>query len=480
MLGKDKHASVLWSALDTLRNPLSTAKSLQLTVTLYGLKVLFEAAEQYEPLGIEYDPTLHWGNLLRSKEPAIFLANCVEFLAGQPRLNPLRRAPFDPVILKQHVGEDRLSRVILTLERLDVDAKTLGDLREVGDVLEGFLSKALTADRASGEYYTPPELNNLKARLLFSSTRNIPEDVYDPTCGVGGNFVAFNKLLPVSASQRVEYFGQDVDEATLYLCTWNLLLHGITRFQLAAGDTLVRPELKDHATGELKRFDLVLADPPFGAKLSTNLGGEDPYQRFRYGEVRGNRSEYAFLQHILASLNEGGRAAVSLLSGALFRSGFEQMIRENFVRADVVSASIALPTNLLPTTGLAVNILVFDSGKIPELRERVFFVDASGLQAPNRSTPLDTASQDLIVETVLERSTKGGFATLAGPAQLEEHAYSLLPQVYIPKPMPKRPPIGELDEEIGRLEHRLTEARNEFTYALEAIMTSASEGGEVR
>lgn len=479
MLDRAKHLSALGLALDDLRGAVFPTNSLSIIVTLYGLKVLFECAEHYERLGIDADLNLGWGDLLRSQEPAALLMRCVEFLAHNPRLTPFRHPPFSAAYLEQRVGEDRLSRVILTLDRLNVDVKTLVDLRDVGEVLESFLARPLTADRSRGEHYTPPELNTLKARLLLSDDANTPEEVYDPTCGVGGNLVALHKLLPPSALPRAEYFGQDVDAAALYLCAWNLLLHGITRFQLAEGDTLTEPRLKDPATGEIKRFDLVVADPPFGVKANITLSGEDPYRRFRYGEVRGSRTEYAFLQHILASLKEGGRAAVSLLSGALFRSGFEQTIRENFVRAGVVSASVALPSNLLPNTNLPVNILIFNFNETRGAREQVLFVDASEMTSYDRTPSLSASRQDAIVKAVAERSNAAG-SVLADLGVLEAHAYSLLPQVYLPRSAQKLPSAGDLDDEITELEDELAEARDKFDRALEALTASTLRGGETR
>lgn len=465
----------LWSAMDSLRGALTTAESVRVITTLYGMKVLNDGTEIFERLPRQFFSELDWYGVRSSKSPAAYLAKHLTSLGESVILRFLSNKEMTELFRK--LGDERLSRLTLTLDRLDVRPASRSDLLKLGDVLTRLFARLAANDRYFGEFLTPAELSILKAKLVLPNTQPVPQEIYDPTCGLGGNLIQAYKELSEEERQKAVFYGQDMNLTSLYLCTWNLLLHGITQFELADGDTLSRPGFTEEGKGrELKRFDVVLADPPLSMKFHDDFGAHDLFQRFRYGEVRGSRADYAFLQHILASLKVDGKAAVVVAPGALFRSGFEQEIRENFVRAGVVSTSIGLPNNLLSYTGLPVNMLLFDVSKASQSRESVQFVDASEMVSKaatrGRASTIGTDTLNRIIATVHEWKVDQGFSAVIGIAELDEHGYSLLPQVYITKPLPELPSVEQLGDEIKALEQGLAQERETFDGSLGAMLKS--------
>ena len=465
----------LWSAMDSLRGTLTTAESVRVIVTLYGMKVLNDGTEVYERLPHRFFSKLGWYGVRSSQSPAAYLAEHLAYLGESTTLRFLSNKEMTGLF--QKLGDERLSRLTLTLDKLDVCPASRSDLLKLGDVLTQLFARFAATDKYFGESLTPVELSVLKAKLILPNMQPVSQEIYDPVCGVGGNLVQAYRELPDKDREKAVFFGQDTNLTSLYLCTWNLLLHGITTFELVAGDTLSQPGFSEEGKGkELKRFDAVLADPPLSMKFRDDFGVHDPFRRFRYGEVRGSRADYAFLQHILASLKINGKAAVIVALGALFRSGFEQEIRENFVRAGVVSASIGLPSNLLSYTGLPVNMLLFDVLQASQSRESVQFVDASEMVSKTatrgRASTIGADTLGRIIATVRERKVEQGFSAVVGIAELDKHDYSLLPQVYITKPLPKLPSVEQLGDEIKALEQGLAQERETFDGSIEAMLKS--------
>jgi type I restriction enzyme M protein len=463
MINKDRHVSTLWEAREKLRADPAITDSFPMVLSLYGLKVLADSAELYFRLGISVETRHLWQRLRSASHPVTMLQEILAELSHHEPLNFIRGEYLPP---QPEMRDDVLSRVVFQLEHLDARATTPEELGLIGEVADEFLERHAAANGLrSGGFYTPRAINRLKACLLVSGRGDACKTVYDPACGVGGTLAALDKALDRGA---VHYYGQDTNVQTLFLCAWNLILHGIVRFTRAHGDTLLDPKFLDSENRQrVRRFDLVLSDPPFNLPLTSDFSGRDSYQRFRYGEVRGKRSDYGFLQHILASLAEGGRAAVTVVASALSRSGFEQKIRTNLIHADVLSASISLPRAALPGSYTNVNILVFEPDKPPERRGKVFFVDA--VNAAGDDQPLDVELRNRILDVYQTGALIKGFTEIADLIRLEEHDFSLLPQVYVPKPAQRFPPVEKLDAEISELERKLEDARRRFDRALAAI-----------
>jgi type I restriction enzyme M protein len=157
----------------------------------------------------------------------------------------------------------------------------------------------------------------------------------------------------------------------------NLLLHGLSDHEIKKGDTIREPKLLDE-NGELLLYDRVIANPPFSLK---NWGREeaeaDEFNRFRFGLPPKNAGDYAFIQHMIATLNDKGKAGVVMPHGVLFRGGAEGKIRQGILEEDLIEAIIGLPSNLFYGTGIPACILIISKNKEEYKKGKVLFIDAS-------------------------------------------------------------------------------------------------------
>jgi len=173
--------------------------------------------------------------------------------------------------------------------------------------------------------------------------------------------------------KNISLYGQERNIGTWAICKMNMLLHGITA-TLEKGDTLRKPKLL-REDGKLMEFDIVIANPPFSLK---NWGYEeaqhDPYRRFRFGIPPKGYGDYAFVQHMIATLNQKGRMGVVLPHGALFRGGAEGKIRQGILEEDLLEAVIGLPSNLFYGTGIPACLFIINKNKPKERRGKVFFL----------------------------------------------------------------------------------------------------------
>ncbi len=270
---------------------------------------------------------------------------------------------------------DRLSKLIGIFEGLDFSTNRADGDDLLGDAYEYFMRHFATeSGKSKGQFYTPAEVSRIIAKVVGAKKALSQEmTVYDPTCGSG------SLLLKVAdeAPKGLSIFGQEKDNATAALARMNMILHGQPTAEIWQGNTLTDPHWKEQ-NDTLKRFDFVVANPPFSDKAWSN--GLDPthdrFERFEPGIPPAKNGDYAYLLHILASLKSRGKAAVILPHGVLFRGGAEGNIRKNLIRRGLIKAIIGLPPNLFFGTGIPASIIVLDK-EDAENRKGIFFIDAS-------------------------------------------------------------------------------------------------------
>lgn len=227
----------------------------------------------------------------------------------------------------------------------------------------------------AGEFFTPRQVVKLLVRLLDPQPG---ESVYDPACGTGGMLVeTINTVREHGGDTRtLRLYGQEVNLTTSAIARMNLFLHDIEDFKIVRGDTLRQPALRN-ADGNLRQFDVVIANPPFSLK---NWGHEtwasDP--RAFCGMPPASFGDWAWIQHMIASMSpETGRVGVVMPLGALFRVGAERRIRQCVLERDLVEAVIELPPNLFYSTIIPVAVLVFRHRKSKDRTGKVLLVDGS-------------------------------------------------------------------------------------------------------
>jgi type I restriction enzyme M protein len=245
----------------------------------------------------------------------------------------------------------------------------------LGDAYEYLMRHFATeSGKSKGQFYTPSEVSRVLAKVIGINQRNSTTQTtaYDPTCGSG------SLLLKVmsEAGKNIDLYGQEKETATANLALMNMILHGAETATIVADNTLSKPAFKQD--GKLRKFDYIVANPPFSsANWSNGLSvDKDEFDRFEYGVPPEKNGDYAFLLHILTSLRSTGKAAVVLPHGVLFRGNAEAEIRKNIIKQGLIKGIIGLPINLFYGTGIPACIIVLDK-EGAKTRDHIFMIDAS-------------------------------------------------------------------------------------------------------
>lgn len=245
----------------------------------------------------------------------------------------------------------------------------------LGDAYEYLMKKfASEAGKSKGQFYTPSEVSRIMAKIIGigQSKQNIIS-IYDMACGSGS--LLLKAASEANHNTKVYLYGQEKDTNTAGLCVMNMFLHGNETAIVKIDNTLTKPQFLEN--GRLKTFDYCVANPPFSVKKwSTDM--EETYDRFTgFGMPPEGCADYAFLLHMLKSMDpDHGRAAIILPHGVLFRGGQEEQIRKNLIKKGYIEGIIGLPANLFYGTGIPACIIVLDKENASS-RKNVFIIDAS-------------------------------------------------------------------------------------------------------
>ncbi len=295
-----------------------------------------------------------------------------------------------------------------------------------------------SAGKKGGEFYTPAEVVRLLVQITKPEAGN---EIYDPTAGSGG--------FLIQSHQYVEEQGQDSNDLALYgqesngtvwsICNMNMILHNITRFTIENGDTLEDPLILEN--GQVRKFDRVLANPPFSQNYSrANMKFSS---RFReWSPETGKKADLMFVQHMLASLKTDGHMATIMPHGVLFRGGKEKLIREIFINGDEIEAIISLPPGLFYGTGIPACVIVGNKNKPDSMKDKVLFINADREyaegKAQNKLRPEDIEKIDFVFTHKLEIPK---YSRLVDKAEIvEKHDYNLNIRRYVdntPEPEPE-------------------------------------------
>lgn len=246
---------------------------------------------------------------------------------------------------------------------------------ELGQAYEYLIKKfADDSGHTAAEFYTNRTVVHLMTLMLDPQPG---ESIYDPTCGSGGMLLsAVAELRRQGKEYRtLKLYGQERNLITSAIARMNLFLHGIEDFYIERGDTLAEPRFieGDH----LRRFDVALANPPYSIKQWNRSAWEsDAYGRNIYGVPPQGRADYAFFQHILASLHpRRGRCAILFPHGVLFRDE-EQHMRAKLIDDDKLECVLGLGPNLFYNSSMTACIVVCRMNKPQERKGKVLFIDA--------------------------------------------------------------------------------------------------------
>jgi type I restriction enzyme M protein len=252
----------------------------------------------------------------------------------------------------------------------------------MGNAYEHLIGKfADDAGNTAQEFYTNRTVVDLMVEILEPKAQ---ESIYDPTCGTGGMLISCIAKLknpdnPNDNSWReIRAYGQELKPLTATIARTNLFLHGVEEFRIVKDDTLTRPAFT--SGGKLQTFDVVLANPPYSIKhWNRDLFMNDPYGRNFLGTPPQGRADYAFIQHILKSMDpEKGRCAILLPHGVLNRLA-ERSMRAELVKLDWLDCVIGIGKNLFYNSPMEACILIANRNKPESHRGKVIFVSAKKL-----------------------------------------------------------------------------------------------------
>ena len=246
---------------------------------------------------------------------------------------------------------------------------------EMGQAYEYLVGKfADDAGNTAQEFYTNRTVVTLMAEILQPKPN---ESIYDPTCGSGGMLVKCLDYLRQKGQpwQGVKVFGQEINALTSSIARMNLYLNGVEDFSIVNADTLEKPAFVDGS--RLRKFDIVLANPPYSIKQwNREKFMNDKWGRNFLGTPPQGRADYAFFQHILASMDDKtGRCAILFPHGVLFRDE-EQTMREELIKLDYLYCVIGLGPNLFFNASMEACIIICRKEKSSERKGKVLFIDA--------------------------------------------------------------------------------------------------------
>lgn len=365
---------------------------------------------------------------------------------------------------QRDIDDDRLSNLIeaISTKRLgldDVEADIIGKSYEylIRKFAEG-------GGQSAGEFYTPPEVGTIMSRVLQ------PEPgmgIYDPTCGSGGLLIKCEIAMEEATKGKkrtvapLKLYGQEYTADTWAMACMNMIIHDMEG-QIEIGDTFKNPKLRD-SRGKLRTFDRVVANPMWNQDWFTEADYDnDELDRFPSGAGFPGKSsaDWGWVQHIHASLNDTGRAAIILDTGAASRgsgnagTNKEKSVRQWFVDRDLVESVLYLPENLFYNTTAPGIVLFLNKAKPKNRQAKVFLVNASQIFEkgdPKNFIPEEGIAR--IAETLIGWQEEEKLSRIVDHAELKKNDYNISPSRYIHTGDAETyRPIAEIVEELNVIE----------------------------
>lgn len=284
------------------------------------------------------------------------------------------------------------------------------------------------------EYFTPHAVAKIMAKCLVQGkVKNVT--CYDPSAGSG---TLLMNLAHEIGEDKCTIYSQDISQKSSNLLRLNLILNNLVHSipNVVKGNTLLDPYHKDKK-GKLQKFDFVVSNPPFKldfSDYSAQLNSKENNDRFFAGVPnipKAKKESMAiylmFLQHIMHSLSDNGKAAIVVPTGFITaQSGIERKIRERLVEGKMLRGVISMPSNIFATTGTNVSILFLDKANT---KGNIVLMDASKLgeivkEGKNQKTLLRPSEEQHIIETFNAHKAVDDFAVVVSYEQIKEKNYS--------------------------------------------------------
>jgi type I restriction enzyme M protein len=431
---KSELYSSLWESCDALRGSMDASQYKDYVLVMLFIKYISDkwAGQPYAPITIPEGSSFADMTALKGATDIGDQIN-KKILAPIAKANNLAKFPDfnDPTKLgsdKEMI--DTLDALIGIFENPALDfSKNKADGDDIlGDAYE-FLMRhfATQSGKSKGQFYTPSEVSRTMASIIGIDTIDTNSDitVYDPTCGSGSLLLKVGEF----AKSKVTLYGQEKDATTAGLARMNMILHDNPTAEIKQGNTLSKPLFEDpKLEANLKTFDFVVANPPFSDKRWSNglTLPDDKYNRFAdYGIPPAKNGDYAFLLHIVRSLNRNGKGAIILPHGVLFRGNAESEIRTNLIKKGFIKGIIGLPTNLFYGTRIPAAIIFIDKENAAN-RKGIFMIDAGkGFIKDGNKNRLREQDIRRITDVFAAQKEVKGFSRMVSIAEIAKNEFNL-------------------------------------------------------
>ncbi|WP_429099341.1 type I restriction-modification system subunit M [Aeromonas rivipollensis] len=499
-INQDDINKALWSACDTFRGTISADTYKDFVLTMLFLKYISDVwQDHYDGYKAEYgdepeliEEMLKNERFVLPKQASFYSLFERRFEPGNgeridqalhaieeangTKLKDAGKSVFQDISFNtDRLGEEKQKNTILrhlmedfAKDELNLKPSRVGTLDVIGNAYEYLIKNfAASGGQKAGEFYTPPEVSDLIAELL----EPMPGDtICDPACGSGSLLMKCGrKVVANHGEKHYALYGQEAIGSTWSLAKMNMFLHGEDNHKIEWGDTIRNPKLLDK-NGDLLRFDIVTANPPFSLdKWGYEEAGNDKFGRFKRGLPPKTKGDYAFILHMIETLKpKSGRMGVVVPHGVLFRGSSEGKIRQQLIDENLLDAVIGLPEKLFYGTGIPAAILIFKKQKVDD---NVLFIDASReFKAGKNQNLLSADNIAKIVATYRNGGNVDKYAYLASLKEIKENDYNLN--------IPRYVDTFEEEEEIDllavraereQLKTRLAELETEMANYLEEL-----------
>jgi type I restriction enzyme M protein len=481
-ISQDEINAIVWRACDTFRGALDPTQYKDYILVMLFIKYMSDLwkdkreqyTEKYDgdqrrveramsrerfivPEGADFDSLYNQRREANIGELINIALEKIEDSNKAKLENVFRNIDFNS---EPHLGrtKERNKRLIDLLDdfanpKLDLRPSHIGNRDIIGNTYEYLISHfASDSGKKGGEFYTPPEVATLLAKLLDAKSG---DRICDPACGSGSLLI---RVAGEVENHNFALFGQESNGSTWALCRMNMFLHEMDNARIEWCNTITNPQLVEGDA--LMKFNIVVANPPFSLdKWGADEAASDHYNRFWRGvPPKSNMIETA--------LADEGRVGVIVPHGVLFRGGAEGKIRTKLIEENLLKAVIGLPAGLFFGTGIPAAIVIFDKSRsrAKQSNTDVLFIDASReFQGDKNQNRLRDSDIQKVVDTFDAFETREKYAYVASFDEIKENDFNLnIPRYVDTFEEEEEVDIAAVQKEIEDLEKQLAETRKEM------------------
>ncbi len=393
---------------------------------------------------------------------------------------------------------------IISEDKFDFSDAFSGNFDFYSTIFEYLIKNYNVASGTYAEYFTPQSVSNIIAKILVGMSEVQDDRLYEILdCAAGSGSLVLhlaNELGKGQFGNRARVYTQDVSTKSTRFLRLNMMLNGLTESldNIVQGDSLLTPSqynINHDPSSGYKKFDYITINPPFKMDFSkTRDAIENNWSntnRFFAGvpKIPANKKEsmaiyLPFIQHVLWSLKEDGRAAVVCPTGFLTaQAGIEKAIRQKLIDNNWLKGVVSMPSNIFANTGTNVSVLFIDKTKTDD-DQKVILIDASKLgekrkEGKNQRTVLRDDEIESIIDTFNSQEVKDDFSVLVTNDQIKEKNYSfsagqyfeviidyveLTPEEFDAKMKEYKDTLNDLFTEGKALENEIEKQLKELTY----------------